>query len=181
VDDPPPADQFRLYAVCARLPRDLAERWREVRPGVFDCLWGSKRIRVVVLRQLPREEHNAALHLFTASPELVQYGADRYRPHSSESSTLLSRLAAGYRGEGFSMPYTMEEFMRDAKREILLEMTPEERLAGLAPEERLAGLTPEQVLDLLTPEQVERYLQRRRHNPPPPEDSGTPTPGESGS
>jgi len=43
---------------------------------VYDCDWGTDVVRVIVTAELPREEHNAPLHLFSASLELVEFGRD---------------------------------------------------------------------------------------------------------
>jgi hypothetical protein len=71
-----PEALFRLYAVCARFPHSLAGQapWQERQAGVYDCRWGTDTVRIIVAGQLPREAHNAPLHLFSASPELVSYG-----------------------------------------------------------------------------------------------------------
>src|SRR5262249_4056717 len=47
--------QFRLYAVCARTPRDLmgAVVVETVRPGVYHCRRGSDAIRIIVAAELP--------------------------------------------------------------------------------------------------------------------------------
>src|SRR5437867_3138098 len=72
-----PDDQFGLYAVAARLPHNLAGQvpWQQRQAGVYDCRWGTDTIRVVVAGELPREPHNAPLHLFSAAPELVGFAA----------------------------------------------------------------------------------------------------------
>jgi hypothetical protein len=61
-------DRFRLYAVCARFPHNLSSQvpWQERQPGVYDCRWGTDSVRVVVAGQLPRQPHNAPLHLCSA-------------------------------------------------------------------------------------------------------------------
>src|SRR5438477_8320179 len=68
-----PDDQFGLYAVAARFPHNLSGQipWQRVQAGVYDCQWGTDTVRVVVAGELPRQPHNAPLHLFRASPELV--------------------------------------------------------------------------------------------------------------
>src|SRR5581483_10587013 len=83
-----PEGEFRLYAACARYPHNLAGQvpWAPVQPGVYDCRRGTDGIRVIVLGQLPREEHNAPLHLFSASQEQVRYGAEHYHQRSDETS-----------------------------------------------------------------------------------------------
>jgi hypothetical protein len=146
-----PEEEFRLLAVSARFPQNLANQvpFTTVQQGVYDCWRGTDRIRVLVLRELPMTEHNAPLHLFTASAELVQYGAEHYQPISVESSRLLLSLVGGYRREGLDMPYTMADFRRDFAKEMLEEMTPQERLKGL---------TAEQLLESLPAEEIERFL-----------------------
>jgi hypothetical protein len=171
VDELLPEEQFRLFAVSARFPHNLAGQvvWGQVQAGVYECRRGTDVIRVVVLGQLPRSAHNAMLHLFSASQEQVRYGAEHYRQRSEETSTLLDRLFEQYRKEGVAMPYTMEDFRRDYVKEHLKDLTAaerteglssEERLAGLSPQERLAGLSPEQRLAGLPAEEIAALLKR---------------------
>jgi hypothetical protein len=157
-----PEGEFHLYAVCSRYcsryPHNLAGAvpWEELRSGVYRCVRGTDVIRVVVARQLPEAEHNAPLHLFSASEQQVIYGRSNYRLRSEETSTLLSQLFQGYQGEGLAMPYTMADFRRDYVKEHLKDLTPEERLEGLSPEERreaLKSLPPEERLEGLSPEE----------------------------
>jgi hypothetical protein len=63
-----------MVAVCARQPRDLLASVpaEPLRPGVYICRRGTDAIRLVVAAELPREERNALLHLFSAAPEQVQ-------------------------------------------------------------------------------------------------------------
>jgi hypothetical protein len=48
--DPLPHSHFRLYAVAARYPHNLAGQipWRQRQAGVYDCRWGLDEVRVVV-------------------------------------------------------------------------------------------------------------------------------------
>ncbi len=160
-------DQFGLYAVAARFPRNLSGQipWQERQPGVYDCRWGTDTIRVVVAGELPREAHNAPLHLFSAAPDLVEFGSSAYQRRSEQTSRLLGQLFERLRGEGFAVAFTMEDFNRqyikehfaqltpEERKEVLQTLPPEERLAGLPPEERLAGLPPEERLAGLPPEE----------------------------
>jgi hypothetical protein len=181
-------DRFRLYAVCARFPHNLAGEvpWQEQRAGVYDCRWGLDTVRVIVAGQLPREAHNAPLHLFSASPDLVGFASGAYRRRSDETSNLLRQLFEKFRGEGYAMTYTMEDFRRQfvkehfaqltpeeqrealellspkQRREVLEALPPEERLAGLSLEERLAGLSEEQVRQLLEQWAVGHSRQSRK-------------------
>ena len=166
-----PEDQFRLIAVCARFPHNLAGQvpWQRQQAGVYHYPWGTNVIRVVVAGELPREGHNAPLHLFSASPELVDFGRGAYRQRSPQTSRLLGQLFETLEEEGFPMAYTMEDFNRDYIKGHFRKLTPEERrqalqtlppeewrdlLQGLSPEERLAGLSMEQI------EQIREYLDR---------------------
>jgi hypothetical protein len=112
------------------------------------------------------------LHLFSAAPELVEFGRTAYRQHSENTSALLEQLLKKIREEGLAM-YTMDDFIHDYVmehfprltpqeqrealerlspedlREVLQSLPPEARLAGLPPEARLAGLSEAQVRQLL--------------------------------
>jgi hypothetical protein len=175
-----PEDRFRLYAVCARFPRDLSGQvpWHERQAGVYDCHWGTDVVRVVVAGQLPRQPHNAPLHLFSASPELVGFGQSAYQQRSERTSRLLLQLFETFQGEGLVMPYTWQDFERDYIKRHFPKLTPQERqeaLHALPPEERkemlrallleeqqevLQSLPPEQRLAGLSAEQIREYLDR---------------------
>ncbi|HEV3257013.1 MAG TPA: hypothetical protein VG013_09055 [Gemmataceae bacterium] len=149
-----PEDRFRLHAVCARFPHNLVGQvpWQKRQAGVYDCRWGTDVVRVVVAGELPREAHNAPLHLFSASPELVGFGQGAYRPRLEHTSLLLRQLFETLQGEGFAMSFTMEDFKREYFKEHFAKLTPEEQrdvLQALPPEKRLAGLSEEQIRQYL--------------------------------
>ena len=150
-----PEEEFRLYAVCSRYPHNLtgAVDLKTVQAGVYDCGRGTDMIRIVVAHELPRTDNNAILHLLSASPEQVRYGAEHYEQRSPDTSSLLSQLFEGYKREGLAMPYTMQDFRRDYAKEHLKDLTYEERLEGVPLEERLHGVPPKE---------IEKYLQRRK-------------------
>jgi len=74
-----PETDFRLFAVCARYPEQLARRVPLTRlsEGVYEVECLGLRIRVIVVSQLPQHENNAMLHLFSATRELLHYGQYR--------------------------------------------------------------------------------------------------------
>ena len=175
--------EFRLFAVSARYPESLASavEWEKISDGVYDCRWAVDTVRVIVTRELAKEPRNAVFHLFSAAPESVSYGVREYQRRSPDSSTLIEELLKHYQKEGVSVPYTMEDFRRDFKKEFVEELTLEERLAGLdpeavarslPPEKRLKGLPPEERLKGLTPEQIEAYLKKLRGEKPGSEPAG---------
>jgi hypothetical protein len=177
-----PESAFRLYAVCSRYPHNLANEvpWETVQPGVYRCRRGTDTIQVVVAGQLSRQEHNAPLHLFSASAEQVSYGAEHYQQRSAQTSTLLDRLFQGYQGEGVIMPYTMEDFKGDyilehfkqlspdQQQQALRSLSPKDRrevLRTLSPEDRrevLRTLSPEELLAVLSVEEIEQILEKRK-------------------
>jgi hypothetical protein len=163
-----PDEQFRLYAICARFPHNLAGQvpWQERQAGVYDCQWGTDTVRAIVAGQLPRQAHNAPLHLFSASPDLAEFGRSAYRQRSEYTSKLLERLFERLREEGFAMTYTMEDFLHDYIKERFPRLTTQEQreaLERLSEEQRrqlLESLPPEQRLAGMTEEQIRRYLEQ---------------------
>jgi hypothetical protein len=147
-------------------------------------------VRVIVMGQLPREAHNAPLHLFSASPELVDFASTAFQRRSEYTSSLLERLFERLGREGLAMPYTMADFQRDYVKEHFAKLTPEEQRAVwqslparnrvtifeslpvreqedflqlLPPEkqaELLQSLPPEMRLAGLSAEQIREYLER---------------------
>jgi hypothetical protein len=160
-------DQFRLYAVTARYPHNLSGQvtWQRVHAGVYDCQWGTDTIRVVVAGELPPEVHNAPLHLFSASPDLVGFGSSAYRRRSEDTSLLLAQLFERLQTEGFAVPFTMEDFKHQYVKDHFAQLTPKEReelLQALPPEERLAGLSAEQIRHYLDRLSAERPAAPRK-------------------
>jgi hypothetical protein len=169
-----PESDFRLLAVCARYPQNLARQTTltRVREGVYETRLVTMPAHVIVVNQLPREEHNALLHLFSAREELLRYGREHYRPHSPETSSLLYKLFQTY-SEDINMPDKLKEFVRQTIDELLQSLPAEERIKGLSaeelrkalpPEERLKGLSAEEVVRALPPEILEALARRLKAN-----------------
>jgi hypothetical protein len=156
-----PEDQFGLYAVAARFPQMLSGQvpWEQVQAGVYDCRWGTDTVRVVVAGELSREPYNAPFHLFSARPALVEFGGRTYRLHSDQASQLLRQLFEEFQREGFSMPFTMEDFNRQYTKEHFAQLTPAEQA------EALKKLPVDRLLAILPPE-VRQTLERPADNAP---------------
>jgi hypothetical protein len=150
-----PETDFRLFAVVVRFPHKLAKQveLHPIQPGVYEVRHFSGIIRIVVVHEMPQEEHNAMLHLFSAKDELLRYGAEHYRPYSEDTSTLLYELFETYHEEGKVMPDQLEIFARETIEKMLKKLSPEERLKGLPPEDRLKGLPPEELRKHLSAEE----------------------------
>jgi hypothetical protein len=182
-----PEEQFRLFGICARFPEQLSKQiaLTKIQDGVYDCLWGTDTVRLLVIRDLPQNERNAMLQLFSAVDDQRSYAQMHYQQKSQETSSLIQDLLNLYREEGLAMPYTMEDYKKEVKQRVLKELTLEERLEGvstqevvkalpteevvkalspedvvksLPPEERVKGLLPEDLLQNLTEEEIEAYL-----------------------
>jgi len=160
-----PETDYRLFAVCARFPQNLAQRvpLAFVRDGVYEVALITQRIRIIVVHQLPQADHNAMLHLFSAREELLRFGQEHYRPYSKETSTLLYELFKVY-SEDADMPDKLKEFVRESIDQLLASLPPEKRLEGLSAEQRLKGLSPEQVIQALPPEALEALVRRLKTN-----------------
>jgi hypothetical protein len=159
-----------MYAVTARFPHNLSGQvpWQQRQAGVYDCHWGLDVVRVLVAGQLPREAHNAPLHLFSASPDLVGFGSTTYKRRSESTSSLLEQLFGKFQSEGLTMPYTMADFQRDYVKQHFAKLTPEELAAlwrSLPAQKRAAifetlPLSEQQaVMQELPPEIQEELLQ----------------------
>jgi hypothetical protein len=168
-----PAEDFRLYAVSTRYPEKLADQIElfSRAPGIYDVQWGSRKIRIIVLSRITKSPKNAPWLMFSAKSDKVTYGAAAYRWNNPVSG-IINKLFNQYRKEGVVMAYTIEDFQKEVKEEVLKsltkedinhllkELSPEDRLKGLKPEDRLKGLKPEDRLKGLGPEEIEEYLKK---------------------
>lgn len=168
-----PVEDFSLYAVTTRAPEKLATQatFISLKEGVGEVLWGSKRVRVIIISQVPQTERNALWQLFSGTMEKVQYGAAHYRWRRDDHSGTIHNLFKYYNAEGMPMPYTWDDYFRDITREHLNLLTKEEltsalsfeeRLKGLPVEERLKGLPVETLLQALPAKDIEAYVKKLR-------------------
>jgi hypothetical protein len=139
-----PETDFRLFAVCARFPQQLARETAlaQLAEGVYELRSWTQPIRIIVASALPKTAQNAMLHVFSDREELIRYGREHYRPYSKEASSLLYKLLQLYE-EDPDMSEKLKEFVRQTIKEVAANMTLEERLEGLSAEERLKGLPAE--------------------------------------
>jgi hypothetical protein len=179
-----PKDKFRLYAVCTRYPRKLAEheKFEPVKEGIYDVRWGGRRkIRLIVTSRVAKEKRNAVWLMFSAAEDKVRYGVANYKGRLNEMSSTVSQMLAKYRAEGIiDMPYTLEDYRNEVKQNVLNSMTGDEILSELvkkaSPEkiletfpldELLKKASPEDLLNSLklkgvSPEEIEAYLKKKK-------------------
>ena len=155
-----PSEDFRLYAVAARYPEKLARKAQlhERAAGVYDFLWGSQPVRLIVTGRVAQAKRNAVWELFSGIPERVAHGAADYTWRTEGLSSVISTLYTHYRLEGIQMPYTVKDYLREVTLENLDSLTLEERMKGIAPEERLKGIAPEERIKGLAAEERLRGL-----------------------
>ncbi len=151
-----PETDFRLFAVSVRFPQGLARQvsLTPVQPGVYEVRHFTGLLRLVVVHELPQQEHNALLHLFSARADLLQYGATHYQLRSEETSTLLLQLFQRYRLEATLMPDLLQQLAEETIEELFKTLPVERRLKGLSAEDLLAGLSPETRAALVAREAV---------------------------
>lgn len=192
-DDLLPDEHFRLFAVCVRSPREL--RWwtgvTRVSEGVYEAPHYTGFIRIIVVHELPQQEQNAVLHLFSAKSEMVEFGIDHAR-FLYGIGPVLRELLLKYKLEG-AMPNALEELaqkfydevakelpeekrlelareLSEEKRlELARELPTEKRLEGIAASDRLKGLPVEELLAAIPPEVREELLRRARGPAAPPD------------
>ncbi len=140
-----PETDFRLFAVSVRFPQALARRavLTPVQAGVYEVSHFTGLIRLIVVHELPQEEHNALLHLFSARTDLLRYGAEHYRQRSEETSTLLLQLFERYRLEATLMKDALEQLAEETIEELLKSLPAKKLVKGLSVDELLAALSPE--------------------------------------
>jgi hypothetical protein len=128
---------FRLLGVSTRFPQKLAGqvRMEEVSEGVYVVARGTDRLTVIVLNEIPREEHNSFWHLFSGVPDSILYGAAHYRRRTNDASTILNELFRNYQQEGVAMPYTIEDFRRDVAKDYVGTLSPKELIKRLTPQQ----------------------------------------------
>lgn len=123
-----PMENFQLYAVSARYPGNLSAQidFLEISPGVYDIHWGIRDIRVIVLSRIPKSRGNAPWLMFSAETDKVKWGVSFYRWNSPVSS-VIRNLFQKYQLEGMEiMPYTMEDYQREVKEEVLKSLSKED-------------------------------------------------------
>ncbi len=151
-----PREQFRLYGVSTRFPQKLANQvqMEGIQPGVYEVVWGTHPIRVMVLNEIPEGEQNAIWNLFSAVREKVVSAAAHYRQDASNLSLIINDLFENYQLEGLVMPYTMEDYQRDVARRYLDQLPPEERLKGLSIDEILRRFPADEILQRFSADEI---------------------------
>ncbi len=122
-------------------------------------LWGTDRIRLTVIRELPDSAANDMLQMLGPDPVRAVDALKRYNNSNAEMSTLIYRIYEHHQAEGLTMPVSLEKFIADTEQYILAKLPYEERLRGVPTEERLRGLSLEEQLRNISVEDLKKYLE----------------------
>ena len=135
----------RFYAVSTRHPKKVLSLHgvTKAKPGVYDLRVLSMEIRILVLSEMPTEQRNAILSLFSFDADKVKYAVDHYQWQQEDGSTVINQLLDQYAIEGIAMPYTMEQFRKDYIKAHLGELDLDDRLKGVDPKDVLSRFDPE--------------------------------------
>jgi hypothetical protein len=157
-----PVEDFRFYAVTTRQPEKLATEvpLTLTKQGVYETIWGTHKVHIIVLSQVPEIPRNAIWQMFSGIADKVQFGVANYHWRRSDHSTVINDLFQTYQVEGITMPYTFEDYYRDFTRRHLDWLTAEERLKGLPVEELRKRLPVEERLKGLSAKEIEAYLKK---------------------
>jgi hypothetical protein len=142
-----PETDFQLYAITTHYPRKLAKQYPldKIKAGVYELEWGSKRIRIIVLSQMSKTSNNTLWQLFSSVADQFDYAKTHHYWHNPTMSSIINRLYEHYKMEGLFMSYTIEDYLRETRQEVLNSLTLEEKLNSLTLEEKLSGISPQEV------------------------------------
>jgi hypothetical protein len=164
-----PEEDFRLYAVCVRFPLNLSPQMvlTNLQAGVYEVPALHRRIRIIVVQELPQQEQNALLQLFSTWVEQLQYAREHYKPRTQELTTLFYDLIKVY-FEDPDMPNVIKDYAREKIKELVKVLPVEERLEGIPPklrmegiplEKRLVGQSAEELVKALSPEELRAVVE----------------------
>ncbi|HBI28030.1 MAG TPA: hypothetical protein DDY54_00125 [Deltaproteobacteria bacterium] len=93
-----PEFAFRFYVVSTHHPRKLLQQVTRERKhaGVFDVSWGTYRIRLLVLRDIPEAPTNIPWQIFSDQVERVRSGLQNYHWHREEARSMIHQFAQHY-------------------------------------------------------------------------------------
>jgi len=172
--------EFQLFAVSTRFPQKLSQllALQRLSAGVYDVMWGTDQVRLIVLSEIPEGTHNAVWRLFSAKPEVVLQARSQYQLHQSGVSTIVQQLFEYYQQERMNMSYTVQDYQKDYVREhlnllstdevlkryspdeVLKRYSPDDRIKDLSPDEVLKRYSPDDIIDNLSPEYLKALLEK---------------------
>lgn len=145
-----PEADFDLVAVAMRFPRALAARVSlapKERLGICEVGWRARPIPIVVPGQVEPHLRNAFWGLFSLDAAHFRHGLQHYHFQGAPVRTHLTELYRIYKKEVETMAYTVEDFLREPRGDVIDLFPPDVRpiiIDAIPVEERLRGLPPEE-------------------------------------
>jgi len=114
-----PESEFRLYGISTRFPDKLVKQVRMVaqRGGEYQVIWGTHDVRVLVLSEMPVGRRTPCGSCSAPYRKRSPLGRGIIGATQATRARFMNRLFEFYRLEEIAMPYTVEDFRRDATRE----------------------------------------------------------------
>ncbi|MCP4353398.1 MAG: hypothetical protein GY795_48735 [Desulfobacterales bacterium] len=101
--------------------------------------------------------------MFSAIQEKVKYGVSGYQGKLKEMSSIINQLIVKYQKERIiPMPYTIEDYRRELREEVLDILTPDEILKKIPAKEFLKKLPLKEILKGFSTEEIESYLKEQK-------------------
>ena len=157
-----PKADFRLYAVCTRYPRKLANcvTLRQHEKGIYDFRWGGRRdIRLIVTSLVALKKRNALWLMFGTVQKNIKFGVACYKGKMDEMSSAINQLLVKYNTEGIiAMPYTVEDYRKELKENVLNSLTLDEILEKYSRDEILEKYSRDEILEKYSRDEIlEKY------------------------
>jgi hypothetical protein len=155
-----PFTDFQLYAITTHYPQKLAKQYpfEKIQKGVYDLYWGSQLIRVIVLSQMPKAPNNTLWQLFSSVPDQFDYAKTHHHWRNPLISSIINQLYEHYQAEGIFMSYTVEDYLRETRQELLNSLTLEEILKGHSPQELVKAFPVKELVKAIPLEVIEEHL-----------------------
>ena len=152
------ANEFRLVAIAARFPEGLAKELPLVKrqAGVYDIEWGSLTIRLIAIRELPTDDANTILLLFSQATNQLEFAVSHFRKKKDDASGIIDQMIRFYKKEDKKMAVTLADLNRLAKQRMLEEMTLRQRLEGISTKEVLKHIPRRELAKEILRDALER-------------------------
>lgn len=152
---------MRLIAVATHRPA-----WLDGATVQSTALSGIYEVEFLglTIRETERMPRNSLWRLLSGDGDLVSFGIKHYQMHDAALYNILNELKRNYAMEGIEMPYTIEDYKREAARELLGRMSPKEVLEIVPGRELLQSMSAEERLEGMSREEIEAYLEQLTSN-----------------
>jgi len=100
--------------------------------------------------------------LFSSVSSKFNYAKTHHEWRNSELSSIINQLYRHYCAEEVFMSYTVEDYLRETREQVLNSLTLEEILRGRSPEEIVKAFPQQELVKALPIEVIEEYLSKAK-------------------